>query len=177
MTVAEDIRSKRIVLIPFCLICQGFQARGIARDYPAIVKPVLMELVKQEINIIQMPCPESHFGGYARGLKREPKGIDDYDVPEFRKLCGELADDVSRMIRAAISEDFEIIAILGMEYSPSCAVNFQADRSRRPGIFIEILREKLKEEDITIPFIGVDKRHTELAIEDLKQLIEHPSMI
>lgn len=172
MPLHEDIRSKRIVLIPFCLISQGFQAKGIAREYPAVVKPMMKELLEREVNLIQMPCPEGMFGGYSRGLKRDPKGIRDYDVPEFRELCAILADDVIEMISAAISEGFQISAILGMEYSPSCAVNLQADKSQRPGIFIEILMKRLEKEGISIPFIGVDKGDTGSAVSELRQLLD-----
>jgi len=75
MTIPEiktpDERSKKFIFIPFCLICQAFQAQGIVRyGYSAVIKPIIDEILRLNINIIQMPCPESQLGGYERSLKR-----------------------------------------------------------------------------------------------------------
>ena len=87
-----DERSKKFIFIPFCLICQAFQAQGIVRyGYSTVIKPIIEEILRHEINIIQMPCPESQLGRYEESLKREPKRIEQYDRPEFREICQHLA--------------------------------------------------------------------------------------
>ena len=170
----EDMRSKKFVFIPFCLICQAFQAKGIVRySWHGVIKPVVEELIKHDINLIQMPCPESQFGGYEEGLKRNPTGINEYDTPAFRKLCNKLASETADMIKAILSNGYEIIAIFGIEYSPSCAIKYQYTNKgtiHRAGIFVEELKNLLDEEEIEIPFIGINRRGIKKSLGEIKKL-------
>jgi predicted secreted protein len=178
MTIPEikipDGRSKKFIFIPFCLICQAFQARGIVRyGYPAVIKPIIEEILRHDINTIQMPCPESQLGGYERGLKRGPKGIDQYDIPEFREICQRLALETIEMVKAILANGYEIVAILGIEYSPSCATKIQYSSRgtfHRPGLFIEALKNQLAKEKIEIPFIGINRRGIKKSLNELRQI-------
>ncbi len=171
---SPDQRSKKFILVPFCLICQAFQAQGIVRHgYSATIKPIIEEILRQDINIIQMPCPESQLGGYNNGLKRGPKSIEKYDTPEFREICQRLSLEVSEMIKAILANGYEIVAILGIEYSPSCSTKIQYSSRgafHRPGIFIEALKNNLDKEKINIPFIGVNRKAIRKAMEELKRI-------
>jgi len=179
MTIPEiktpDERSKKFIFIPFCLICQAFQAQGIVRyGYSAVIKPIIEEILRQNINIIQMPCPESQLGGYENGLKRGPKGIEQYDTPEFREICQRLALETTEMVKAILANGYEIVAILGMEYSPSCATKIQYSRRgtfHRPGLFIEALKNQLGKEKVEIPLLGINRRGIKKSLSELRQLI------
>ena len=120
-----------------------------------------------------MPCPEVQLGGYKAGLKRSPKGIDEYDTPEFREICEQCASETAELIKAITANKYEIVAIVGMEFSPSCATNLQYSNIgtfHRPGLFIEALDRKLKQEKIDIPFIGINRRGIKKSQERIKQL-------
>lgn len=171
-----DQRSKKFVFIPFCLICQAFQAQGIVRfGFSSVITPILEELLKHDINIIQMPCPESRLGGYEQGLRRPPKGINKYNTSEFRALCDREAFNVVEIIKAIRANNFEVVAILGIEYSPSCAISLQySERGtfHQPGIFIEQLKTKLEKEEITIPFIGINRRGIKASMKRLRESLQ-----
>jgi predicted secreted protein len=171
----KDIRSKKIILVPFCLICQAFQAQGIVRfDWKSNIRPIVNELLKHEINIIQMPCPESQFNGYSIGLLRPPKGYSAYNTKEFRDLCKNLADSTIEMVKGIINADYELIAILGIEMSPSCAVNYQYSNNgmiNQKGVFIEELSDLLIKNKIEIPLIGINRRHVKKSLNMLKELL------
>lgn len=173
-TKTPDERSKKFIFIPFCLICQSFQAQGIVRyGYPAVIKPIVEEILRHDINIIQMPCPESQFGGYEKGLKRGPKGIERYDTLEFREICQCLASETVEMIKAILSNDYEIMAILGIEYSPSCATKIQYSPRgtfHRPGLFVEALKSQLANEKIEIPFVGINRRGIKKSLNEIQEL-------
>jgi len=179
MTIPEikipDQRSKRFIFIPFCLICQAFQAQGIVRyGNRATIKPIVEEILRHDINIIQMPCPESQLGEYEQGLKRGPKGIEKYDTSEFREVCQHLATETAKMIKAILANDYEIVAILGIEYSPSCSTKLQYSRRgvfHRPGLFIEALQNQLAKEKIEIPFLGINRRGMKKSLDELGRLI------
>jgi len=171
-----DQRSKKIIFIPFCLICQSFQARGIVHfGFSSKISPVVDEILKHDVNIIQMPCPESQFGGYEQGLKREPKGFDEYDTSEFVSLCDKLSDQVMEQIKAITNNGFEVLGVLGMEYSPSCSIALQYTRKgtiKKPGHFIALLMEKLDKEGFKIPFVGINRRGINASVEKLKNLFQ-----
>ena len=179
MTIPEikipDQRSKKFIFIPFCLICQSFQAQGIVRyGYRAVIKPIVEEILRQDISIIQMPCPESQLGGYEQGLKRRPKGIEQYNTSEFRDICQRLALEMVKIIKAILANDYKIVAILGIEYSPSCSIKIQYSSRgvfHQPGLFIEALQNQLAEEKIEIPFLGINRRGMKKSLNDLRQLL------
>jgi predicted secreted protein len=176
----KDIRSRKIAFIPFCAICQGFQAKNIVKDHPAVIKPIIQELLNHEINLVQMPCPEILFEGYERGLDREPKGYRNYDTPEFRELCDNLASKAGELIQILISKGFKVVAIFGIEYSPSCAVNYQFEKGRtlhQKGIFIESLKQELEKRGVSVPFIGINRRSPKKAINKLKEILFYQSSL
>lgn len=133
------------------------------------------ELLRQEVNIVQMPCPEARYGGYGQGLKRGPKGILQYDTPEFRGVCEQASGEVLEMIRAIIDSGYEVVGILGMEYSPSCSVKLQyTDKGtmHRQGLYIEALHNKLAEAGIDVPFIGINRRGIKVTLERIRGLFD-----
>ena len=104
-------------------------------------------LLDNDINIIQMPCAEAEFGNQ---LVREPKGIGKYNTKEFNEHCENIALKVEKQIRQILSSNYEIIAILGIEQSPSCCVNYiytNHGMEKRKGLFMEKLYEKIKSEN------------------------------
>lgn len=176
MNKNQDIRSKKFIFIPFCLICQAFEAKGLIKKYPAIIKPILEKLIENDINLIQLPCPESQFGGYKNSLSRVPKSIKKYDNPKFRSFCHKLSLDTIDMIKAIIYNNYKIIAILGIEYSPACSINYQYTEKgtiHKQGIFIEELKEGLNNEKIEIPFIGINRRGIKKSLHRLEELLGH----
>jgi predicted secreted protein len=168
-----DQRSKKFIFIPFCLVCQAFQAKGIVRfGFAATIKPVIEEMLRHDVNIVQMPCPETQLFG----LEREPKSFDDYNTEEFISLCDKLSGQVTEQIKAILSKNFQVVAILGMEYSPSCSVSLQYTNKgtiKRPGHFIASLEKRLKQEDIQIPFIGINRRGIKASVKRVKDILQN----
>lgn len=109
---------------------------------------------------------------------REPeasKGYEQYNTSEFRQLCDKLAVQVADTIEGLIANNFEVVAILGIEYSPSCAVVYQYGGPRgtihQQGVFIEMLKKHLAKKQISIPLIGINKRGVEPVIKKLRELL------
>lgn len=171
MINAEDNRSKNVVLTPFCLLAQAFQAKGIVRyEWKSAIYPIVDLLLKNHINIIQMPCAEYHF----KGLNREPMGYSKYNTPEFRKVCKKLVGETFEMIKNIIANNYNILAILGIEMSSSCAVNYQYSNKGMvhvKGVFIDELDKKLKENNIEIPMIGVNRKHIKKSYKQLEKIL------
>ena len=117
-----DNRSKKIIFIPFCLIAQAYQAQGIVKyEWKSSIRPFMDLILDYNINIIQMPCAETEF---KNSLIREPKGITKYDTVDFNNHCESLANKVAKQIKDLVESNYEVVAILGIEQSPSCCVNY-----------------------------------------------------
>lgn len=164
-------RSKKFVFVPFCLLAQSYQAKGIVKyNWSSSIKPFIELLMDNDINIIQMPCTEAT---YNHSLVREPMGISKYNTEEFNKYCMIKAKEVSEQIKEIITSGYEVIAILGIEQSPSCCVNYiytSNGTENRKGLFMEKLYEEVKE--YNIPFIGINRKYINKSLNELKLILE-----
>lgn len=168
----NDNRSKKFIFVPFCLMAQAYQAQGIVKyDWKATIKPIMQLLIDNEINIIQMPCTESL---YQNSLIRKPKGLSKYNTGEFNNHCEKLAETVFNQIKDIIDSGYEVVAILGIEHSPSCCINYiytNNGMEKRKGLFIEKIFNKLQKEEIKIPMIGVNRKYINKSFNELKKII------
>lgn len=166
-----DNRSKFFVLIPFCLMAQAYQAQGIVKyEWRSSIKPFMQLLIDHDINIVQMPCAESSF---QNSLIREPKGINKYNTEEFNHHCEILATEVSNQIKSIMDSGYQVLAILGIENSPSCCVNYiysNKGMENRMGLFMEKLSSKII--GFQIPMIGINRKYISKSLKSLKLLIE-----
>ena len=165
-----DNRSKYFVFVPFCLLAQAYQAQGIVRyEWKSSIKPFVKLLIDNDINIIQMPCTETTFNN---NLIRKPMGLSKYNTDEFNNHCEVVADYVSKQIKSLIDSKYKVIAILGIEQSPSCCVNYiytNHGNENRRGLYIDKLYEKIKL--YNIPIIGINRRHINKSLKQLEQII------
>ena len=165
-------RSKKFIFVPFCLMAQAYQAQGIVKyEWKSAIKPIMQLLIDNDINIIQMPCSEAL---YNNSLIREPKGITKYDTLEFNLHCQNEALKVVEEIENIIASGYQILAILGIENSPSCTVNYiytNKGNVKRKGLFMEKIYAKTK--NYNIPFIGINRKYINKAYNELEKLINN----
>lgn len=147
-------------------------AQGLVKKYPAVVRPLLEFCLEHEVNIFQMPCPESRC--LAGGIARQPRGKQWYEENGLRAVSREIAREQVRYMASLVREGFEILAIVGVDFSPACAVNYlNKGRSIRPdrGIYMEELQECLKDHGIRCRFVGVNQRWERKLQRELQDLL------
>ena len=168
--MTADNRSKYFVFVPFCLLSQAYQAQGIVKyEWKSAIKPFIQLLMDNDINIIQMPCAESSFNN---NLIRNPMGISKYDNEEFNKHCETLAENVANEVKIIINSGYKIIAILGIEQSPSCCVNYiytNHGNEKRMGLFTKKLYTKTKQ--YNFPYIGINRKSINKSLKQLENII------
>ncbi len=166
-----DNRSKYFVFVPFCLLSQAYQAEGLVKyEWKSSIKPIVQLLLDNNINIIQMPCAESSFNN---NLIRKPMGLTKYNHKEFNAHCEKLATLVANEIKNIITSNYKVIAILGIEQSPSCCVNYiytNHGNEKRKGLFIEKLHAKIQ--DYNIPIIGINRKYITKSFKQLESIIK-----
>ncbi len=170
------LRSPRYVFLSHCLLAQGVRAEGLAKYYPAAVKPVVQFCLDNDVNMVQMPCPETLCP--AGGLIRGPHGKVWYERAGLRDTCRPIAVAQAKYMRQLLDAGYEVLAVIGMEFSPACAVNYMnrgARIHRDQGIFIEELRSAMAERSVAIPFVGVNQRALKKLQRDLQTLLSSPT--
>lgn len=159
----------RVVLVSHCVLNQSVRARwgsGEASRKKAMLVDVVDALRELGVGIIQMECPELRL----YGNPRQPGTKDDYDTPEFRRICSKIAVWACNLIMEPTTEDarVDLIAVLGVEGSPSCGVGrtprtvngVQVDAMER-GLLMEALETEMANRDLKAQFIGMSLREEE----------------
>lgn len=111
-------RGKRLLLVAHCVLNQNSVVYPLARA-PGALAQVVETAVKAGVGLIQLPCPEMVFGG----LSRAPGTRAEYDTAAYRILCRRLAKQVEEEIRPLLEDGCQVVGVLGIAGSPSCAVD------------------------------------------------------
>ncbi|MCH9021281.1 MAG: hypothetical protein IID32_00770 [Planctomycetes bacterium] len=166
-------RSNRCVFVSHCMLNQAVMAEGLVRNEPAIIKQVLKFCMENDIGIVQMPCPETICD--AGGLGRERRGKSWYEKNGLRQTSAKIAKEQTDYMSKLSSNGVEILAILGVEFSPSCAPNYLSKGRtivRDKGIYHEELKRELQTRKLNIPFIGVNQRWKNKLERQLNEILQ-----
>ncbi len=151
----KDKRSGKIALVAHCILNQNSRALSLA-ERSNVITEIVEFLARNEMGIIQMPCPELTY----EGLLRQPQTKEQYDNIMFRRHCREIAGKIVKQIQEYSKCGIKAKIIIGIDGSPSCGVT-------ESGILIEELRSVLKRRKIAVSFHGI--RYERLS-EDLIEL-------
>ena len=165
-------RSNRLVFVSHCMLNQAVMAKGLVRGEPAIIKQVLRFCMDNDIGIVQMPCPETLCE--AGGLGRERKGKKFYEANGLRQTAERIATEQVKYMLTLIDNGVDVLAIIGIEFSPACAVTY-LNKGRTivkdTGIYVEELKRALKKKGLTIRFIGVNQRWQKKLAKQLAEIV------
>lgn len=151
-------RKKKIILVSHCILNQNSVVFPLSRAEGPFT--FVDTIIKNNIGIYQLPCPEFKF----KGLNRSPMSKEEYDTPEYRKLCKTLSIEVTNDIIEYLDNDYKIIGIIGINHSPTCSI------TEKRGIFMEELFDVIEKNNITIPYleIPVDYDNSQNSIDNIK---------
>lgn len=148
-----------------CVVNQSTRAwwgDGGASRENGMISDAISVLMNNGVGVIQMECPE--FGLY--GNPRHPRSKDEYDTPQFKNRCREIAsrsgDQMEGLLGKGQDPRIELVAVVGLENPPSCGV----ERTTRTvdgvnvsspgrGHLMETLELEMRRRGIDAPFIGL----------------------
>lgn len=137
------LRSKSLVIVSHCVLNQNSVVPPLARAKGSF--KFAKQLVEEGIGLIQLPCPEFKF----LGTTRKPMEKEEYDTPEYRSLCRNLAVSIVEDIIVYMSDGYEIKGIIAIKESPTCSI------THKRGVFMEELFNELGKRKIELRFIEV----------------------
>lgn len=165
---------RQCVMVVPCMLAAGLQAEANAGT-PAWGVPFINLMTDNHVDILLLPCCESTFQGPATGSFRRKHGIDYYSgLLGYPEYCERQAIETAEGIESLLSK-YRIMAILGVEHSPTCAVKYMYSRSgmrKEPGIFMRKLMENLSRMNLEIPFLGINRKYPRKALLAMKTIIQ-----
>jgi predicted secreted protein len=159
----QDQRSNRIIVCAHCILNQNARVLGLA-SYPATIPEITDFLQKNKIGILQLPCPELIFSG----VNRPRKTKDEYDTNDYRRVCKQIAKSTADQINEYLTNQVEIIGIIGIKNSPTCSVGTQPIEI---GILMEELISIIEKCKIRLPVHNLNIKKTSKTIKWLTKII------
>lgn len=168
---------KKLVLLSHCIINEKSKVKRINTYYSNKRKEFINLLIDNQIGILQLPCPEV----ICYGVNRWGHVKNQLDTPHYRKTCRELFYPCFDQIKEYLRNDYEIMALVGIDGSPTCGIhktcignwggevmdnpNFQDTVDSitsvyESGVFIDEIKDILHEEGISFPFTSFNKINT-----------------
>jgi predicted secreted protein len=195
-THIQDARGKRVVFVSHCILNQNVRYTGGAFR-KGCVSEVVAQLVAEGVGIVQLPCPEAAaWGGVTKPLLLRAWGNRLLRVPaaqraalavflrRTRRIYERLAHSTAREIASYRDAGVEVVAVVGIDGSPSCGVRktvnvhkslplfaaldlddavasdvnaiVRSAATKGAGMFIEALASELRRRKIAVPIIAHD---------------------
>ena len=178
----SDARSKRLLLVAHCVLNQNAKLDRCA-FYPGAIREAAQTVLDSGVGVIQMPCPEMLCFGLDRqtDLNAQPS-VEAEDTriairlsePAYRRMMQEMVEQLLFQILEYRKHGFEVLGVLGINGSPSCAVEqtWVADAPQEgSGVFIEILMATLEKNDIHLPMRGIRAAEPGHAVAAVRALV------
>ena len=194
----RDQRSKQVVFLSHCLLNENTRYLGGACRR-CCVREVVEQCMDRGIGMVQMPCPEQQvwggvlkrrmlrlYGSRRRGALRARliRALLPLALVHVRREYRRLAHAIVRQIEDYADSRFTVVAIVGIDGSPTCGVQRTIDIegfvdaaarvdpaqlstaehnelvrlhvSRGRGLFIEELHRALRARKLQVPFLAHD---------------------
>lgn len=161
-------RSNACVLMAHCILAQTVRAEG-CHKAPAAIKEIVQFCLDNDVNMIQMPCPETLSP--CGGLPRDPHGKKWYEAAGLRDTCKLIARGQANYAKILTDAGKNIVAIIGVEFSPACST-VQGSNSpyRQYGIYMEEFENELSARGINPITISLNPAWSKRTGQDLKKL-------
>lgn len=166
--------NKKVIFISECLLNQNIRAYGVGnKSGNGPLKEILELLIKHDVGINIVPCPEIPY----EGLKRFACGRSRYENNNYRNICFNLAQDFIDKYKLYLDDNYKILGFICVNGSPSCAIDYCYDgmdgqvKCLKSGIFIEEIQKKLQENSLDINFIGVRIKDLNIILDKIEKLI------
>lgn len=159
-------------MVPPCMLSPGLQAD---KGNSIWRKEFVRLLLKYDADFLPFVCAEASLNDYQQ-IVRLKHGVDYYkNVQGYQEHCKKQAQELCEQIAAFNQNGYRVWAIMGIEHSPSCAVNYLYTHSgtqKRSGLFMGALMECLTEKEIVLNYIGINRKYPRKALLLLEETIK-----
>lgn len=181
------MRNKKIILLCHCILNCNAKVEGCSL-YKGAMPEITKAIIDSGMGMLQLPCPEMTM----YGIKRWGHVKDQFDTPYYRRHCREILLPYIEQMQDYMSNGYEIAGLLGIDGSPSCGINktctgkwggeFSENSNleatlnsieiiESKGVFTEEITKLFRDNNIIIPFIGIDEANMADSVKKIFNLI------
>ncbi len=167
------------MIVPHCILNTASKVMGPLDELETQNRKRFLEYaVEEEIQMLQLPCPEM----IQYGVNRFGHVKNQFDHEFFRRECRKMLDPLILQIKeySKYPERFDIIGILAINQSPSCGIrltckgNWKGEISgaeslekvaivEEPGVYMEEIMKLLEQEQLIIKIKDLGEFISELS--------------
>ncbi len=177
---------KRIILVSHCVLNRCSKVERTLPKERADTLKLVEHLMKEDIGIIQLPCPEM----YMYGIKRWGHVKSQFDTKFFRDHSISMLTPIINQLTDYQKNGYEIVGVVGINGSPSCGVSRVCDGNtwggefedigiinekvkglvytEGSGVFMEELMKLFKSYDINVPFYAIEGLNVDVVINSIR---------
>lgn len=169
-------------MLAHCLLNQNSISDGTA-DFPSQFDDIIEFLMKHQIGMIQLPCPEFMCLGLDRGDRNGGKkplleentrigGL--MRAPDHLVMLRQKAEEIVRQIQDYRHYGFHVLGVIGVNRSPSCGIETTTKHGKEEpgkGVFMEVLSETLTQNGITVGMVGTKTSEKEESLERVRRFV------
>lgn len=160
---------KKIIFVSHCILNTASKVVMYNQDEmdaeEKLRKEFLQKAIANDIQLIQLPCPEYTL----YGANRWGHVSNQFDNVFFRKHCRQILTPIIEQLKEYLAHEdrFEILGFVGIDGSPSCGVDYtccadwygsfesrenlsetlaDCQLVKKPGVLMDVLKEMLKAE-------------------------------
>ena len=130
--------SKKILVVSHCVLNQNAVVHGLERAGGGF--PLVHEILKEGIGIIQLPCPEFLYLGSTRPSMNK----NEYEnMAGYAEHCQKILEPIFLQLKEYQQNGYAYLGVLGIQESPSCSL------SSPLGILMEKYMEEMERRNWT----------------------------
>ena len=154
--------SEKIIFISHCILNQNVRNE----KYPR-VKELIKLITDSDVGIIQLPCPKLDCN--------KNFVIKESNIKICKEYCKKISVFTVNTIKKYLDSNFDILGILGVEFSPICGV-YRINNGRKnipgKGILIEEIEKEMQKRNFQVPIIGINLNNVYSSIEKVQSLLK-----
>ena len=136
--------SKKIIVVSHCVLNQNAVVHGLERAGGGF--PLVHEILKEGIGIIQLPCPEFLYLGSTRPSMNK----NEYEnMAGYAEHCQKILEPIFLQLKEYQQNGYTYLGVLGIQESPSCSLSFPR------GILMEKYMEEMERKGWSMAYFEV----------------------
>lgn len=170
---------KKLLIVSHCILNTASKVAMDEKDLQEeyrMKKRLMRRVLDENIQLIQLPCPEFMLYGSRRWGHVKTQ----FTHPYFRKQCREMLEPVLMQLEEYLSypDEFKVLGVVSVEGSPSCGYHLTCTgkwggelsgnaalldivgccrAAREPGVLMEVLEKELHDRRLEIPIITMEE--------------------
>jgi len=155
--------NEKLIFVSHCILNQSIRNKKFSK-----VKELVKLFTESDVGIVQLPCPKIDCNGiFVRN---------ENNIRIYKKYCKKISAFIVNTIKKYLDANFEVIGILGVEFSPICGVHKINNGKKNvygKGILIEEIESEMQKKNFQVPVISTNLNNIFSTLEKIDLLLKN----